>query len=103
MGIYLANCFPKQKLPGKQPNESSTYLSLLPGLGLMNILRKDALDGGLLKAGERGHGETGERKKEPKEFEGVEKEGERGSSAGLCGWLHAPVLLGGRGWLNKQS
>lgn len=28
----------------------------------MNILRKDALDGRLLKAGERGHGETGERK-----------------------------------------
>lgn len=25
----------------------------------MNILRKDALDGRALKAGERGHGETG--------------------------------------------
>lgn len=45
----------------------------------------------------------GREEREPNEFEGVEKEGERGSSAGLCGWLHAPVLLGGRGWLNKQS
>lgn len=45
----------------------------------------------------------GREEREPKEFEGVEKEGEGGSSAGLCGWLHAPVLLGGRGWLNKQS
>lgn len=44
---------------------------------------------------------------EPKEFKGVEKEEERErrevSSAGLCGWLCAPVLLGGCGWLNKQS
>lgn len=69
----------------------------------MNILRKDALDGGLLKAGERGHGETGERKGSQTSLKEWKKREKRGSSAGLCGWLHAPVLLGGRGWLNKQS
>lgn len=36
---------------------------------------------------------------EPEECKYVEK-GERGL---LCGWLEAPVLLGGRGRLNKQS
>lgn len=43
----------------------------------------------------------------PERFKEVEKEGKqerRGFPCrAVCDWLCAPVLLGGRGWLNKQS
>lgn len=63
-----------------------------------------------MKVGERG-AKAGEREGERwsqrslKKWKKREREGVRGkvSPAGLCGWLCAPTLLGGRGWLNKQS